>query len=202
MYLYRRLPFKCAENVESYFWNSLKGTNPLNTSSFSRRDMGSLSRMTSSFQPSPLFSWWAIFWNVFLRTLFSRYFCSSLIPRDLPLWRITVKKEPAFINEWMNEEWKEGRKEGRKEGIIQWINVTHPIWWIRILATVNLPWIYLFCVFYETLTNQFCNWSWWIFAPKLKHSLSLNMLMEYRKIPKISPSKYKPPKLVTQKTLR
>ena len=25
---------------------------------------------------------------------------------------------------------------------------------------------------------------------------------EYRKIPKISPSKYKPPKLVTQKTLR
>ena len=168
MYLYRRLPFKYVENVESYFWNSLKGTNSLNTSSFSRRDMRSLSCMTSSFQPSPLFSWLAIFWNVFLRTQFLRYFWSSLIPRNLPLWRITIKKEPAFINEWMNEWRMEGMKNGRKEGIIQWmnewiiqcINVTHPIWWIRILAAVNLPWIYLFCVFYETLTYQFCNWRW------------------------------------------
>ena len=29
-----------------------------------------------------------------------------------------------------------------------------------------------------------------------------NILVTYRKIPKINPSKYKPPKLVTQKTLR
>ena len=116
------LPFKCAENVESYFWNSLKGTNPLNTSSFSRRDMRSLSCMTSSFQPSPLFSWWAIFWNVLLRTQFSRYFCSSLIPRDLPLWRITIKKEPAFINEWLNEWRMDGMKEGRNNPMNEWMN--------------------------------------------------------------------------------
>ena len=31
---------------------------------------------------------------------------------------------------------------------------------------------------------------------------SVTRNMEYRKIPKISPSKYKPPKPVTQKTLR
>ena len=63
--------------------------------------------------------------------------------------------------------------------------------------TVNLP----ISKFRKYTKDQFCNWRWWIFAPKLKHSLSLNMLMGYRKIPKISPSKYKPPKLVTQKNL-
>ena len=38
---------------------------------------------------------------------------------------------------------------------------------------------------------------------KKLYELSLHVIIEeYRKIPKISPSKYKPPKPVTQKTLR
>ena len=36
----------------------------------------------------------------------------------------------------------------------------------------------------------------------MKETLTKHSVLVYRKIPKISPSKYKPPKIVTQKTLR
>lgn len=82
--IYLLVPVKYVENVESYFWNSLKGITPLAGCSPSRRPMRSLSCITSSLQPSFRCSWCEMFRNVFLLTQFSRYFSSSLTPLDLP----------------------------------------------------------------------------------------------------------------------
>ena len=83
-YMYLIVPVKYVENVESYFWNSLKGMSPLSGCSLSRRPMRSLSCITSSLQPSLRWSWLEMFRNVFLLTQFSRYVSSSLTPLDLP----------------------------------------------------------------------------------------------------------------------